>query len=132
MQTTAITPNDTLPTNAEPVVRRSIRGRPRGSTKPKEEPKEKRPRGRPKKSESEKTQRANSYFYKYYHAKLKHEVQCDHCDRWLTKANLGKHKRTDFCKNFKKAESPTPEPIQDPPLETTQNTEVNEIQHESI
>ena len=81
METTAITPNDTLPTNAEPVVRRSIIGRPRGSTKPKEEPKEKRPRGRPKKSESEKTQRANSYFYKYYHAKLKHKVQCDHCDR---------------------------------------------------
>ena len=70
METTAISPNDTRrvsplqgrpnPTDAEPVVRRSIIGRPRGSTKPKEEPKEKRPRGRPKKSESEKTQRANS------------------------------------------------------------------------
>ena len=40
------------------------------------------------------------YFVKYYHDKGKIEMQCENCTRFITKANISKHKKSDYCRNY--------------------------------
>lgn len=56
-------------------------------------------KGRPKKEEAEKKKTEKQYFVDYYHAKLKEEVVCENCGRYISKGNMNKHKKSDFCKN---------------------------------
>ena len=80
----------------EAPIKRSIRGRPKKLDKP-----EKRSiRGRPKKLEEDKKGYDKTYFQKYYQANLKAEVLCDHCDRYITKTNLCRHKKSPYCINY--------------------------------
>jgi hypothetical protein len=70
--------NDTEP------VKKSILERPR--TRPVVE-KGTRLLGRPKKPDHEKKWMDKEYYRQYYHDHLKHEVQCDRCERWVTTGN---------------------------------------------
>lgn len=57
-------------------------------------------RGRPKQEDHVKKVFPKEYFQNYYHQRLKHEHQCDHCGRFTTKANMTRHKKSSFCVNF--------------------------------
>ena len=64
-----------------------------------EQPIKKSIKGRPKKEESEKKIYDKHYFNDYYHKKLNIEIICNNCGRYVTKGNMSKHMKTDFCKN---------------------------------
>jgi len=55
-------------------------------------------RGRPKKDENEKKVLDKQYFTDYYRKKLSGEIQCDVCGCFVSKGNLTRHKKSEFCK----------------------------------
>ena len=60
-------------------------------------PEKKSIRGRPKKLEETPKQYDKEYFQKYYLKNLKCEIQCDRCDRFITKTNMSRHKKSPYC-----------------------------------
>ena len=96
-------PDDSKPTDAAPVKKSILEWPGEINPKPKAPNKRKeprRPRGRPKKEEHEKKQLLTSYYQEYYHAKLKHEVQCKRCKMWVTKGNISKHRKAKLYKLY--------------------------------
>ena len=55
-------------------------------------------RGRPKKDEAEKKVLDKQYFTDYYRNKLSGEIHCDVCGCFVSKVNLTRHKKSEFCK----------------------------------
>lgn len=58
------------------------------------------PKGRPKIPDEDKKITPPKYFVDYYHAKLKCEVACDKCGRYVTRGNMCKHRKSIFCQLF--------------------------------
>ena len=50
------------------------------------------PKGRPKIDDADKNITPPQYFVAYYHAKLKGEICCERCGRYVTRGNMCKHK----------------------------------------
>ena len=55
------------------------------------------PKGRPKIADADKKITPPQYFVDYYHAKLKYEIACERCGRFVTRGNMCKHKKSSFC-----------------------------------
>ena len=51
------------------------------------------PKGRPKLPDGDKKITPPQYFVDYYHAKLKGEIACERCGRYVTRGNMCKHKK---------------------------------------
>ena len=60
-------------------------------------PEKKSIRGRPKKLFDTTRQYDKDYFQNYYMKNLKCEIQCDTCDRYITRTNLSRHKKSPYC-----------------------------------
>ena len=54
------------------------------------------PKGRPKIADADMKITPPQYFVDYYHAKLKCEIACDKCGRYVTRGNMCKHKKAYF------------------------------------
>ena len=67
-------------TDVEPILKRSIKGR-------------------PKLPGDQKKHLSADYFNEYYRTHLKVEVQCDICKCYISKGNLTRHKKSPFCKS---------------------------------
>ena len=108
-----VKPNPVIITNPD-EPKKSIRGRPRKTLLTDDQkisiikkPKKvlltdangdeiKGPKGRPKIPDGDKKTTPPQYFVDYYHAKLKGEIACERCGRYVTRGNMCKHKKAYF------------------------------------